>query len=606
MKPIAVILSVLLLPCWLQGQTVIFSHPAGCYDDVFNLELSSDSELQAGMAIHYTLNGFDPKATSPAYGSPITLNADCFSPHQLFKVRNCPPNHWNPPDSVEHIIVVRAAIFDPLGQRISEISTASYYIQNLNHRPSNLPILSLCVDSAALLSQVSGIFVPGIYFDTSDSEWTGNYYRTGRNWEKNVHLDYFSPTDDLLSMDCGIRTHGGNSRRMMQKGLSLYAREDYGKKNFNYPFFKNSDFRKYKRLCLKPFSASWTDAGIQDWLSQIMARELRFDYLAVQPVTLYINGEYWGIYILQEKPDEHYVDNHYGYDDDEVDVIGNWFGMVENGSNSNFLQLMSFVAESDLSLDENYQHLCSLIDMPAFIDYQLFEMFIGNYDWPQNNIRCWQYENSPWRWFYYDGDGAMQSYNAMDNLFCVDEGAAWPSNAHATLLFRSLLNNRDFYFNFNSRMNELFGILNTDTISYLIDSTKATLSDEIPYQIARFSYPQSVISWDTSIENIRAYFNGVRQNMCQKLINHEEYNRMGYRNLNIYPNPSKEDITAFFISQQDIRQQALIYDIRGRVVYSQDLFINIGFNAIPFHLNLPNGLYLFRLGNETTKFILLK
>ena len=593
------LLLVSLIPIVAVGQSVSFSHPTGYYADSFLLSLSSSGVSADGCTIRYTLNGFDPTATSKVYCSPIQIDTTCFSQHQLYTIRNCPPAQWNPPDTVAHIIVVRAAIFDSLGNRISSIQTATYFIQKLCHKSLSLPILSICVDSAALLSQDSGIFVPGIYFDPNNDQWTGNYYQSGRQWERMAHLDYFSPTDDVLSLHCGIRTHGGNSRRFMQKGFTLYAREEYGKKNFGYAFFPNTNFKKYKRLCLKPLASSWTDAGIQDWLSQLMARGLQFDHLAVRPITLYLNGEYWGIYLLEEKPDEHFVDNHYGYDDDEVDIIGNWFGLIENGMDTGFRQLMDFVSTSDLSSKENYQHLCKLIDLPAFIDYQLFEMFIGNYDWPANNTRCWQYRDTPWRWIYYDGDGAMGSVNSMDNIFCEDEGDGWPSNAQSTLLFRSLLTNSDFSHKVLRRMTQLFKSLDPGTIAHLIDSTQSVLATEIPYQIARFGFPKSVTSWNEDILNIRTYFSQVPQAMQSKLNDKINHNH----SLEIYPNPIKTAFTAYFYSVYSGSQKVIVYDALGRNILTEDKTVNKGPNIIQFHLNLPNGIYVIFIGNQSARFI---
>jgi len=583
------------------SQSVVFSHPTGYYENSFLLTLSPSSTLEDGWTIRYTLNGFDPSPHSRVYCDPIYLDTACYSDFKLYNVRNCPPGQWNPPQSVDHIIVVRAALFDALGQRKSSIQTASFFIQDLNDKEVTLPILSLCADSVALLSQDSGIFIPGVFFDPDDDQWTGNYYQSGKDWERKAHVDYFSPSADRLSMYCGIRTHGGNSRRLMQKGFTLYAREEYGKKNFGYAFFPDNSLTKYKRLCIRPVSASWSDACIQDWLSHIMARDLRFDNLAARPVTLYINGEYWGIYILQEKPDEHYVDNHYGYDDDHVIVIGNWFGLVENGSNGSFRRLMTFVKESDLSIDENYQSLCNMIDVPAFIDYQLFEMFIGNYDWPMNNMRCWQYGDSPWRWIYYDGDASMKSVGSMDNIFCEDEGNGWPSNAQSTLLFRSLLNNRDFSQRTYLQMSKLLGLLDAETLSYLIDSTQTALAEEIPYQIARFGFPISVTSWDSAISNIRTYFTLAPNAMWQKLRDRLNLDPDVFQNLNVYPNPIKEDFTAYFVANQAGPIEAAVFDVMGRLLMKEDLTVQEGVNEFHFHLGLPNGVYLIRIGNLSAK-----
>ena len=45
---------------------------------------------------------------------------------------------------------------------------------------------------------------------------------------------------EVEAQECGVRTHGNIGRRYAQKGLSLYARKEYGKKKFP-ALFDNPD-----------------------------------------------------------------------------------------------------------------------------------------------------------------------------------------------------------------------------------------------------------------------------------------------------------------------------------------------------------------------------
>lgn len=596
----------ILLFSWLTftlcGQEVQFSHPAGRYANSFSLKLTSTTALPEGWTIRYTTNGYAPKEYSPAYLQPLLLDARCQSNAQLFSIRNCPSNEWNQPQSVEQIIVVRAAVFDNMGQMHGKIASASFVIEQLMGRHIDVPIVSLMIDSADLLDQEQGIFVPGIHYDPNNDQWSGNYYQKGENWERDVHLDYLEDSTITLAQDCGIRTHGGNSRRFSQKGFALYARAEYGKKRFSYPFFPNNQTNAYKRLCLKPMKSAWSEAGIQDWLALELAKDMQFDKLSVLPVVLFINGEYWGIYYLEEKPDEHFVEEHHGYDKDDVTVIGNWFGIEENGNHRNFLQMMDWLWDADLAEEDNFNRICQMIDLDAFTDYQIFEMLIGNQDWPSNNMRCWQYRSTPWRWIFYDGD-AMCSSEAIDNALCTTPGDSWPTNAQSTLMLRKLLENPQYLNRFNQQMVELLNRLPYSTIEHIIDSMSHYLASEIKYQTARFQYPSSQKSWKNEINKIKKYYRQVPDHISQRIL---KQLKPAIQSVGIYPNPIQEQATFVVQSDQVGLELIIIYDMLGRIVHNQTVTLDKGTNLIPIMLSLPNGLYVVKIGDKTSKLSISK
>ena len=52
--------------------------------------------------------------------------------------------------------------------------------------------------------------------------------------------------------------------------------------------------------------------------------------MAYEPCIIYLNGEYWGIYGIREKIDEHYIEDNYGFSSDSVDLL-NSFGVLSGG-----------------------------------------------------------------------------------------------------------------------------------------------------------------------------------------------------------------------------------------------------------------------------------
>ena len=235
----------LSIPFWLSAQSekVLFSIPGGFYEDSFQITLEC---FYPNHHIHYTTNGNSPTASSTLYTEPLTLSKDLHSTSDIYTIVNCIPSYFHPTDSVMHCIVIRAAVFDENDSCVSEVATNSYFIHSLGCDTHGLPVLSIATDSLSLFDYENGIFIPGIHYDPSDSTHTGNYCETGRAWERLANMEFYESDNSGINQQCGLRTHGGASRWYQQKGLKLYAREEYGKKKFHHNFFPNITIDKFK------------------------------------------------------------------------------------------------------------------------------------------------------------------------------------------------------------------------------------------------------------------------------------------------------------------------------------------------------------------------
>lgn len=504
------------------AQTVHFSHPGGFYSDTFSLSLQLAYAPEGEpFTIRYTLNGNAPTECDTPYTAPISLSAACLPRSALFRVPNVPEDRWYAPDSVERIIVVRAAAFDAEGYRRSPVITHSYLIDSLLHRRIALPVVSLCADSLSLFDADTGLMVPGWYFDRRYAYSTGNYFQRGRHWERPAAFAYYAPDGGATEQDCGLRVHGNSQRVLVQKGLSLYARREYGDNRFSYPFFGPDGRADYRRLVLRPWSTSWSGAGIEDWLCQHLADSLRFDHLATRPVVLFLNGEYWGIYFLEEKADEHYIEEHHGVDSRQVDLLAYWGDEVENGSAERWRAFYQWLEADGTDMGR----LSNEVDTGAVMDYMLMQILILNDDWPVSNVRQWATDGTPWRWIFFDADGALASF--PDNAAILDymtyysshllpsargavrrtEGSFQIPSSHtspqSTLLFRRLFADRGFLEASMRRLRELVAThFDYRRSGALLQQVVKEVESEVPYQIRRFDKPSSMVRWRMAVEVI--------------------------------------------------------------------------------------------------------
>lgn len=599
---------MLLCPSSLvaQAEAVVFSHSGGFYDNSFYLELNCSDAYH----IRYTTNGTTPSAKSPLYESPLWLDEQLYSDSDIYKIQISPDNLVYVPDSVRHAIVIRAAAFDRDEQRVGATVTHTYLIQALGCETAGLPVVSLCADSLALFDHETGIFVPGSLFDSDAPEHSGNYYQSGKEWEREANVEFFEPDDNSgINQVCGLRTHGNRSRRYPSKGMKIYAREEYGTKRFDHHFFADSDLDSFKHLILKPFASFWPFSGAQDYVCNALARQLNVEAPLCRPVTVYLNGEYWGLYFIQEKTDERFLEDHYGVDPDKCNIIGNWKGEVEQGSGRNFHRMMRWLEHANLAEADDYEKVVKMIDVDNFIDYMVFETFVGNWDWPGNNMRCWQVGDGPWRWMFFDGDATIinEDLDVFVNASVYAAPSTWENYPETKLLFAKLLENNGFKSAFKARAHELCSTLFPyEHTSVVFNDIVETLRPKIEDQRHRFGYPYTIRLWNEGNAQIDAFLQGRVAHYLDAMesfpLLRDDVTRSDLDQFVCYPNPTNGEVHIKMQEGWPRPMVIAIYNTMGQRVYCQSVSLHEG-EDIALHAHLAPGVYLLQIGSCTQRLV---
>ena len=98
---------------------------------------------------------------------------------------------------------------------------------------------------------------------------------------------------------------------------------------------------------------------------------------------LFINGIYWGIYALSERPDEHFAAQHLGLKKDALDL---WNGEKLRHGLSDGRELAEQFLKEDFGNDpESFKKLEEIVDLPALIDHLICQIYQGKVDWPERN-----------------------------------------------------------------------------------------------------------------------------------------------------------------------------------------------------------------------------
>ena len=579
----------------LDAQTVTFSHSGGYYENSFSLELTCDETYH----IRYTTNGTTPTSKSALYDSPLFLDSNLYSKSNIYTIVNCIPSRFRSVDDVDRCIIIRAAVFDKNERCVSNVESNSYFIKSLGCDFHGLPVFSIAADSLDLFGYETGIFVPGKYYDENKSRNTGNYYQRGRDWERVINLEFYEPDNSCINQQCGLRTHGNASRWFQQKGMKLYARKEYSGKHFKHEFFNDTRSTRFKHLTLHPFTCSvWVTTGGQEYISHQIVKGLNIDATSVREVSVFINGEYWGIYTLEETPDERFLENRYGADLTKANVV-KYFEIQDHGDISEWNELFEWFKTADLSLPADSAFAYSHIDVPSFIDYMIFEIFSANLDWPENNVKIWQPEKGqPFRFIFFDADGCFIRWKHKALFHAMNSG-------RNSVVLNHFLQNKYFRKAFYDRYLELKTTrLSKETMTSALKKYRKIVKDEIPRQAKRFSFPKNVKRWRRDLDTVSEFIANRHAAFEEEFFSTFQVNEKDIAYITNYPNPSKNTVTVYLKSMTANMVNISIYDSFGNKIKNEYHFVEEGMNIIKINVDLPSGIYNVKTNNLTQRIII--
>jgi len=371
-----------------------------------------------GRVYKYTLDGSIPNLGSLSYTQPIPILQTT-----VIRVLTCAPDGSNPTQS-----------------------SFSYFINETPH----LPVMSLIFEPGAFFNNDSGIYVLGSNASSDFPYFGSNFWE---DWERQVHIEYFENGNNLsYAASAGAKIFGGWSRGNPQRSLALFARSRYGTSEFDYPFFPELDLDSFEALVLRNSGNDWNMSGYRDGFMTGLVTEKDLDRQAFQPVEVYLNGAYWGIYNLREKVNEHFLASHHDLDPEAIDLLGFDGSEVIHGDNSDYMSIINYVNTHALVSDLDFEYIQERVDLKNFIEYQLAQIYFDNQDWPGNNIKFWHggEAGSKWRWILYDTDFGFSTWSTNNYIrntlefATASNGPGWPNPPWSTLLLRKFLTNPGF------------------------------------------------------------------------------------------------------------------------------------------------------------------
>jgi len=433
------------------------------------------SSVDASHMIRYTTDSSYPTEFSRVYSQPLVLNKNT---------------------------VIRARIFAD-GSRPSDTQT-QVYLRDITH---DLPVLSLVTESNNFYDIDTGIYVLGRDYESDFPNFGANFWE---DIERPVHVSFLDDVgNSQYQFDAGVKIFGGWSRAHSQRSLSIFARKRYGVGKINYPIFKNLPYQDFEAIVLRNSGNDWPLTMCRDAILTGLMSPSNVDIQAYQPVATYLNGNYFGLYNLREKINEHSLASKHQLDPDDITILEK-DGEIIKGENDEYLDLIKYVSDNNMVNEHHYTYARQRIDIDNYIQYQVAQIFFDNTDWPGNNIKFWNHKKGKWRWILFDTDfgfGIWDVTNYTNNTLrfaLANNGPNWPNPPWSTILFRSLIDNQEFKQKFiNQYADELNSRFLSSRVKAHIDSTKNLIASEIPKHKSRWS--QSVTSWNRDINTMKIF-----------------------------------------------------------------------------------------------------
>ncbi len=482
-------------PAFFSG--VVTDPKASVQSGFFNLPFSLTlSTASSGASIRYTLDGSEPTPTSGIlYTGPIgiagsaakaviNVRAIAFSSGVLSSrvvthsyifpqfVLSQPSNPAGFPDTwvtQTNATTTNATVVDADYEMDQRIITNSTYADLAAEGLTNLPTLSIVADTDSIFSQNAGIYANP---NPADADRP--------SWERPASAELIMPDGSAgFRMNAGLRIHGSTSRDpnwTHKHSFRLFFKDDYDG-TLHYPMFPDSPVTSFHTLVLSAgFNVSWNDrfeSGgahaqfVRDQFCSDLQSKMNHAASHGRFVHLYVNGLYWGLFDVHERPDDDFAASYFGGDNSDYDVVRNTQGFFEllTGDTNAWSSMMALV-NSGLSDNAQYEQLRQYLDVDSFIDYMIINQYAGNTDWANHNWYGIRRRATGAGFQFVSWDAEITMRNVNDNV------TGYNQTQTPTMIQSFLRNNAEYRLKFADHVQKLFfngGPLFVNTNSPAID-----------------------------------------------------------------------------------------------------------------------------------------
>ena len=202
---------------------------------------------------------------------------------------------------------------------------------------------------------------------------------------------------------------------------------------------------------------------------------------AWKPVTVFLNGQYWGHMNLRERVDRFFIAQFEGLpldQADEMDIL-EANGSVNFGSNKAYRAMLKKIkAGSPATNPDDLQYILDNVDVDNLFEYMALEMFVGNSD--IGNIRYYRLhqEGSKWKWIWYDADYGLYS-SKFNSPWSYLKVKGMGEQKIDNTIFLKLLEHPDYKRKFLEKLADVYKTFTTEYMTQVLDGVVAEIQPEM-------------------------------------------------------------------------------------------------------------------------------
>ena len=151
----------------------------------------------------------------------------------------------------------------------------------------------------------------------------------------------------------------------------------------------------------------------------------------------------------------------------------------------------------------NFEEIIKLVDANELMNYFIIQAYIGNTDFPHNNLVMWKprTENGKWRYILKDTDFGLDDGRLTHNT--IAHYVSTDRNDQDRNLFSALLSYEPFKTEFYSRFAIYMGdILSPKATSHIIDSIRYLVEPEMLRHRSHWGGTQNLNNWNSMVDRL--------------------------------------------------------------------------------------------------------
>ena len=500
-----------------------FSVDRGYYDAPFEVEITTATE---GTTIYYTLDGRVPGKGSLFTGPIGEIYAEPFMIDKTSTLRAIAFKDGYEPSNVDtQTYLFLNDVIRQTGDHLPQDWNGENADYEMDPRIVDDPkYRDTIIEDFRTLPALSIVIEPDDFFSTSKGIYPGKIGQDGI--DKACSAELLHPDGkEGFRINCAVRIVGQTSpQRWKIKKLSMRLRFDkeFGPGKLNYPLYDDPDaVDEFNTLTVDArHNNTWAyDGGSipaqqRDWTQYLRdqtAADLHQAMGGHSPhgryVFTFVNGVFWGMYNLHERPDDAFNASYQGGKRADWEVTRH--GDPSNGgvnvsgedTLTKYREFNAFVRDADDPAI--YAQIEEQLDLDDYISYMLVNLGLANSDWGHKNYYV---SKSPidgkWRYHSWDAEKVFQRLN--------DSNVGASNNPGPTGIHQSLTKSADYRIRFADAVHKRFfngGVLSTEGLQRIYKRRTDEIGRAVILESARWgdaarSTPYTKENWDAERDRL--------------------------------------------------------------------------------------------------------